>query len=308
MLRKTGGGQLMSRAIAAILLCLVFALSFAQSDQPSPSPVKGGQDKQGLSNQGKNESANDLRGTDNKPVVIKILPYPKTQQDEANDAKDREQKAANERLTVVSNWLLVIFNGVLAVCTIALYRVTRKTANAADLNARAVIGLELPILRAKLAELTHLSEPMPEKGSYSGSSDNGPPGNHSAIGYIEFINYGRTPAFPVRFEGGWVVEENLPKTPVYFHSREISHATVIRPGEDYVIDTGCGINLTDLDVVACANETAWLWFYGKLSYVDFMGAARDAKFCWRYSNFNRDFGSVSFGFASDGNPPAQYIR
>ncbi len=298
----------MIRILAAALLSLTFALAIAQANPPSPSSAIGAQDKQGLAGQGKNESANDQGGTASSPIVVKLLPTQQSQQKTTNDANDREQKEAEERLAVISNLLLVLFNGVLAVCTIALFVVTRKTANAAEMNARAVIGLEIPILRARLAELTSLREPMPEKGSFSGGIDSYPPGKHSAVGHIEFINYGRTPAFPVKFDAGWMVSERLPAEPVYLKSCDIPHAAVIRPDDDYTIDACFGINITEAEVAVCRAEKAWLWFYGKLSYTDFLGMDREAKFCWRFKNYNADFGSVSFGFASDGNPPAAYIR
>lgn len=190
-------------------------------------------------------------------------------------------------------------------------KISQTVAHAATLSADAAVRIELPILRAVPEDLTSVDGPVPPKGPYAGTVINSVPTKYSAIGHITYNNYGRTPAFPIVFAAGWQVASRLPDIPVYTHSTGFNHAVVIRPesespGSECMVEFHCGIELTDEEIAAIARETSWLWFYGSIRYRDFMNIERETRFCWRWANRNVD--SPLYFFASDGEPPADYIR
>jgi hypothetical protein len=53
-------------------------------------------------------STADQHGTENSPFVVKLQPTPKTQAEAEQDAKDRDEKAANDRETLATNRNIVI--------------------------------------------------------------------------------------------------------------------------------------------------------------------------------------------------------
>jgi hypothetical protein len=185
-------------------------------------------------------------------------------------------------------------------------RDTHLAAKAAELNARAAVGIELPILRVLLPDLLGTDKPVPADGPYGGWVNDGPPTKFSAVGMLDIHNHGRTPAFPSEIIAGWLVAHVLPPTPLYIHRKQFPHAAVIKPGDDeYDSDLHFGIELTDAQVAATRSGTEWLWVYGCIHYTDFLAEKREYRFCWRFANRNVD--SVFYAFASDGDPPKAYI-
>jgi hypothetical protein len=67
-------------------LFLLFAATVAFSQQPPPAKGKSGQPQQ--------PSTTDQRGTQQTPFVVKVLPIPKTNEEEAQEAKERNEKEA----------------------------------------------------------------------------------------------------------------------------------------------------------------------------------------------------------------------
>jgi hypothetical protein len=186
------------------------------------------------------------------------------------------------------------------------------SANAGKFSADAAVGIELPILRAFPSDLLSVDQPIPENGAYGGGVNDSIPTKYSAIGYINYKNYGRTPAFPIDFSGGWEVTAQLPDNPDYTKCVGINHAVVYRPASEdpetnYSVGFHCTIELTDQEIIEISNGTSWLWFYGCLKFRDFMNTEQESRFCWRWANRNHD-GSPFYFFASDGNPPPAYLR
>jgi hypothetical protein len=93
---------------SVLLLLIVSEVVQAQSQPPSPRPPNSSQPPQSKSKGSKQQTANDLRGTEQSPLVIKVLPTPKTKEESAQDRNDHNEKAATD-------WWLVRFNGALVV-------------------------------------------------------------------------------------------------------------------------------------------------------------------------------------------------
>lgn len=226
--------------------------------------------------------------------------------------RHREQEATNSRFTMIFTgcsilvalaqlgffwWQLTLMR--------ASIKDTGVAAKAAELSARAAVGIELPILRFIPDDLVDLAVRLEPNAPYGGRGNDGAPGRFSAVGDIKIMNYGRTPAFPEMLAVGWLVAERLPDMPAYIQHDKMNHASVVRPGEEFGTGTHYGIELTNADLSALESG-AWLWFYGSMTYTDFLDESREARFCWRYAN--RNFDNVFFSFASDGQPPAQYTK
>lgn len=191
--------------------------------------------------------------------------------------------------------------------------IARRAADAAKLSADAAVGIELPILKAFPPDLMSVSQPIPENGPYASAVNDGVPTRYSAISFIKYKNYGRTPAFPIVFSAGWSATARLPDAPVYTKSVGINHAVVYRPASEdieaeYLVDFHSTIELIEPEIQEIRQGTSWLWVYGCLKFRDFMNTEREARFCWRWANRNAEGRQPFYFFASDGNPPPAYLR
>ncbi len=182
----------------------------------------------------------------------------------------------------------------------------QQAAEAAELNARAAIGIELPVIRAITTDMVYTSKLIGDTEPYGGIVNDGPPTQYSAVGCIRFENHGRTPAFPDKLVVGWKVTDKLPEIPHYTTTSNLNHAEVIKAGDSFISDTHYGIELTDDEIKQTSENQAWLWFYGCLFYTDFMNTRREARFCWRFAN--RNHGKAFYYFSSDGEPPKAYTQ
>jgi hypothetical protein len=153
--------------------------------------------------------------------------------------------------------------------------VAKQAADAAMLNARAVIALQLPIIRVKPDTLGNGQSHI--EGTFSEYCD---------VHTLTFSNLGPTKAFPVEIRCGWTIGERLPHEPTYLVTeaflpnyifepdpkvtprKTLQFHMPLKPGEWSLI---CGGKLP-------------LWFYCSFGYDDFMGTRHDAGFCWRWQN------------------------
>lgn len=322
------------------LLCLllaIFDVCFAALNPPFPSDGKSVSQQQSHTTQAQQTTPELQRGGASKPVFVQSVPSAESL-DEANHKKyERYEKPTLERLMgwgtfwlAVFTLLLVIGTAVLAMFTYKLWRDARKTAaasvkdtqeslriaaqsaDAATLSAKAAIGIELPILRIIPPDLIAMTEPIVDGETYGGSVNDGLPTQYSGLGYFKCTNYGRTPAFPSSFSCGWQVTAILPESPIYSGTVQINHAVVYRPEKDdtepATIDAHFTIEVSSQEIEAIKKGDAWLWFYGRLSYEDFMGGQHSYMFCWRWADRNPPSSNHPFYFfASDGDPPSSYL-
>lgn len=186
---------------------------------------------------------------------------------------------------------------------------TANAARAAELNAKAAIGIELPFLRAIPSELLGMAEPIPEDGPYGGYVNDGPPVTYNALGPIEISNLGRTPAYSLAVSFGWVVARVLPvQPPPYQRTIHLNHNLVFAPGTETNIHPDACIRLSDEEVRETARDEKWLWIFGEINYRDFMDQSQTTRFCWRFANRNPPGSPDLYYLASDGQPPTAYTR
>src|SRR2546427_3023802 len=93
------------------MFTLLFLIATLQN--PSPSRRVISQNQQGKSPDSQQKTTADQKGTQDSPIVVKILPTPQTQEEKAQEANERTERASNDRK-------LVAFTGELVKATIVL--------------------------------------------------------------------------------------------------------------------------------------------------------------------------------------------
>jgi hypothetical protein len=179
-------------------------------------------------------------------------------------------------------------------------------AKAAELNARAAIGIELPIITADVFGLLITNKLTDPEDSPAGVVNIGYPERFSSIGPVIFKNIGRTPAILATLELGWMVANELPRTPNYQTTFVLERFSIIGPSEEFESPYHASVELTDEDQASIKSGLAWLWFFGSLHYTDFLGDHREARFCFRYDKRPRGILNP-FAFFNDGAPPDEYV-
>lgn len=262
-------------------------------------------------------------GTARHPLVVTTIVS-------AEDQAEKSATSAREERNSRNGLLTTIFTGIsacAALLQLGLFawqlRLMRKSledthasadaarlaAQAAELNARAAIGIELPVLRVRPPDdIVQTDRPIDGNHPYGGTVNDGPLTQFSAIGLLTVENHGRTPAFPNSLSVGWQVAHELPEAPDYRVTTTLNHSVVIKSTDQITLDLHYGIELTEQDIASCIAGTSWLWFYGELTYRDFLHEEHKHRFCWRHADRNPPDGPAFFFFSSDGQPPPAYIR
>jgi hypothetical protein len=223
------------------------------------------------------------------PGVAKAIQ--KVAPDQSNHA-DQDSSTKNWSkifLDHLPDWFVALFTAVLSIFTGLLWWSTNKlwkagerqigaalkAATAADLSARAAIGIELPIIRIVPDELG------------SGSRRDG---DEMIVSYsvhgVTFVNLGRTKAFPIEIKSGMTCGSKLPDTPNY------TEVDTFLPNIFFEADPEitprktffeCSVIIHDGDADRVYKGEIGLWFYCCLTYDDFMQTRRTVAFCWQWT-------------------------
>ena len=180
-----------------------------------------------------------------------------------------------------------------------------KAAEASNLNAKAAIGVELPIVSIAKAEL-HRAPGV--AGQIAGGHV---PAEITLA--IDFKNRGRTAAELHSITVQCEVVRALPPTPIYKFNSKHPFAPGIYMEADKPLPTGnfrLPIKLLPEEVAAIEDETAFLWVFGFLSYADFMGEPHESRFCAKWVRYGvQPDGSLKpIGFIYDSETPPAYTR
>lgn len=107
------------RALLAVLVLLITGTA-AFSQQPEQfQPIQ-------------QQTITEQCGAERAPLVIKLLPTAKTHQEAAQEARDRKQKAKQDRISLLFTGMLTLFTALLFASTVALWRTTAKTTKATN--------------------------------------------------------------------------------------------------------------------------------------------------------------------------------
>jgi hypothetical protein len=244
------------RIPVAFLIAYIFAMGFVFSSSEQAPPNDNKQPT-------KTENGNTPQGTT-------ITDHRTNHNSEKRDDKRQWYDTFRKRPT---DWLLVLFNGLLVVATIALFISGEKSANAAKtaaeaakLSAQAAINVELPRLFATkiVFELAALNLVDSESSLHKIS--------------VTITNYGRTPAF-LYCESAEFIPGPLPAIPIYPNAIDLEPGTIIEKGQLRILTAYGRDNRAKFDVRPFAAGQAPLWVYGIIWFRDFLNEHHAMRFC-----------------------------
>jgi hypothetical protein len=244
------------------------------------------------------------------------------QQQQSANATNHEAapNSTDERLANYTWWLAVL-TGVLAASTVGLWigswrsgvkqsrdmiasiNVADRAAKAAELNAKAAINVELPVVALDTMRLYRTA----------GVTGNvvGHPGELTEP-RITFKNHGRTAAELIALCVEWAVENKLPEIPIYKTSFPYVPGTFLVPdGAFPAALNNYVIRLKPDEITATEEESKHLWVFGYLDYRDFIGNPHQMRFCakWQpYGPTRADGTRLALGFVYDSETPPEYSR
>jgi hypothetical protein len=187
----------------------------------------------------------------------------------------------SEALTALATVAIAWFTWTLWKSNEKMWVVTKIAADAAALNARAAIGVELPIIRTIRFPGFIRREKQEDIGK-GGILMQGDIGQFSELVNVEFQNVGRTPAFPIQFDVGWSVTPNLGDEPQYLISVPCHPSAVIRDSEGTFDAPRLSklVELTAEERAMINKKKSPIWPYVSLYYTDFLNEPHEARFCW----------------------------
>jgi hypothetical protein len=195
----------------------------------------------------------------------------------------------HEFVIALSAFVTAVFTAVLAIATIRLWNstaivakfaaeqsrdmkdsiaVAQASARAAELSARATVGVELPIVFVNRMDMIAGQSPkvLPSL-----------PPIPSAV-WVWFRNYGRTPAILHHLFLNWDVTSRLPDEPDY--DRLYPLEGVIEPGDTFEFrPEQYDVIFTQAQIDAASKGSERFWVYGYLSYADFLRNEHRIGFC-----------------------------
>lgn len=251
---------------------VIAALAVAISGPPSE-----GQEPQTEATQPRQEVTSEHRGTEESPVVVRVLPTPIHAGEAARDQQDRQDETDHRWWTVALTSTLALI-GLLQLYVYALqaHRL-RQTIEATDANATRQ-------LRAYLTHTTGISVSQDRNTGW-----------HFEI-RPEIKNCGQTPAYKVAFacRANRFPVPLPPDVDLTLAVTNDSNATV-GPGQTHSLSARLDTMLSDEELVeihAGGPGSRRLYVYGTMRYEDAFGNARYTNFC-QWSIWNR--GGQHFG-------------
>jgi hypothetical protein len=216
--------------LRCLVLTLTFLAAFASDSwgQSQSAPQRG----QPKGNQSTQPPAADLRGTDQSPLTVKILPGQKTKEEAEKEEHERQEKGSidrsladdTRRLAEYTKWLavftLALFLGAIGQAALFFYQLrymrqgmkdatiaanaARDGAAAANEQAKAIIVAERPYVFFKITKpgLIPQNERLIPDTETKGRL------------HFELINAGRTPAMLDEFKETYPVIEGITDAPV----------------------------------------------------------------------------------------------
>jgi hypothetical protein len=153
-------------------------------------------------------------------------------------------------------------------------KTARIAANAADRSARAVIALQLPIIRMHPDKLGH------GDAQFAG----GLKSEDCYVSGVVIANLGTTKAFPLEILYGFTIGNELPPEPSYRYTERFLTNTIFEPNKSITprksLRMAMPLKPGQWSDILKGN---YLWFYCALRYEDFMGEIHSHGFCWRWS-------------------------
>jgi hypothetical protein len=179
----------------------------------------------------------------------------------------------NERIADYTFWLM-IFTAVLSgVSAIQIYflnrsdKATGKLADAAAMQARAAVGIELPIIFTSDFVISPVANTPKGRGDLP----------KNPIISINFHNAGRSPAEIIEYSIAPRITKRLPNVPESVKAWLVAPGTLIQPSK--FLRFQCIFDWTDEEVLKLWNGNLNLWVFGHVAFKDFLGRRHDVGYC-----------------------------
>ncbi len=326
----------MARALLLSLLCMTMVAAPVRAQQaipstgilqwPIPGPGKASSPKQCHAGDAYEGSDYKERGTQYAPLFVKAIPTDKSETEKANETRESQEKASTDWWLMVFTGAVAIFTAALVGATYFLYRTGEKqigligeiserqakemqaqlaiakgASDAAMLQAKAAIAVELPSLRLVSPTLTGPTRPDGTRLI---------PGGTDLPEWCCFIcsleNAGRTQAELIMYSIEWDVVPVLVGDPEYKVAFPISPDTVIKQSElkKHFIQYKFQLQAGHIELIK--NQKSYLWIFGNIKYFDFMGDLHEKRFCYKWLGVNA--AQVPTGFIVDWMTPQPYVK
>ncbi|MGH6848084.1 MAG: hypothetical protein ACREC0_11800 [Methylocella sp.] len=227
----------------------LFAMQ-AQSQEPTPSPGEMGQPEQAHPGGAEDHAAADQQNTKPQPIIVNVLPTPKTEPEAAEERREREEKTELDRRLVDLTNDVAIFTGglfaatiVLSLFTAALWWSTRRLVKGAEETAKRQLRAYVLVASAKL------DLPKPD----------------TKEAHMSFKNFGQTPAYNLRIWINMWIEEDplrvvLPSPPANFQMA----TSILPPGghTDMVIPNNAPVPTQSVHLLGTPEGT--IYVYGEV--------------------------------------------
>lgn len=241
--------------IEAISLPVLISASLLISTElygQTPTPTKTSDKPKTQSQSNKKPSAADQRGTEQSPLIIKVIPTPNTDEKAEPDGKAHEEKATTERWLIGLTGLLVLFTAILALYTAKLWSATDKLVKGAQDTARRQLRAYVFVDRAEITSIDSGDAP---------------------IATIVIKNSGQTPAYGLTQVGGIAIGESFDTLTHPIGPHGISKTSLSPGGITQHFNSAPGPLSTEEKSVLHAG-TKTLWVYGEVHYKDAFGMER----------------------------------
>ena len=248
-----------------LVLFVFLALLIGQnswSQNPSPREGKPSQPQQRQSQSSQQPSATYQRGTEGSPVIVKVLPTPKTKEEATTEAKEREEKAANEyNVAKFTGWIAYIGIAQIIVFFLQLIvfgyqaRMLRQTVNVMN-------DTEIRQLRAYISVVPMITKPETGK---------------TPVANVIIKNYGQTPAYKFTQVVGIGLGISFDTLRPPDNYPRLSKAT-LTPTDTLGIQTSGAWAFSDKEISELNSGTKTIWVHGEINYEDTFGIKRFKKY------------------------------
>jgi hypothetical protein len=315
---KCSEGRIALGGLAAIFIWAFIALPILYYPPPHSAEIS----RQELSRQPQRATEGEPKGTEQSPLFIKLLPGPKTAEEVAQEAEDRNEKASADRWVIIFNGLIALFTAALVGANIALWRAGEHQIrligdNAAqqskDMQASvaaaeraasgAMIGARAAQKSAETAEKAFSNLERPYVFAFGVrrlEADTERVGGFEPFVTYSVANYGKTPAIIENVRVGFSIGEFHPDGPTRVDdTNDLLISPIMGAGErrdDLIEIFPAGMERTlhrdeagKAYAIPAMKSAEDLFFRIIIDYRGAFSHGHECGFCWRYNRATGHF-------------------
>jgi hypothetical protein len=251
------------------------AIGYVQSQQPSPGENESSRPQQSQAQSTQKQATPDQRGTQQAPLVVKVLPSPKTDEETDQEAKDRNEKSANDRelirysrdLDILTAVLIAV--GVLQLFVFAYQAMKlRQTVSTMDATAERQLRAYISITARNVLNWNNV-------------------GGRIGVQF-DIENHGQTPGFEILYDYSMLILKSpLPTDFVWPPTdKRYDQNNSLFPGTKVPVQIFLDRDLTAPERGAIEEGESRFHTRGTMSYRDAFGETRTTKFSFSFGGFD----------------------